>query len=86
MVGKGSLPNAIDAVILCNYLGVGVEEVFGPDAVEQLRHSLKTRHKVATPDEAAQRALDTALNEVRETEQRVRPGPSKGRGRSRKTG
>jgi transcriptional regulator with XRE-family HTH domain len=84
IVGKASIPNAIDALILCDYLGVTVEIVFGDDAVKQMGRAL--RFKAASPNQAAKQALVEALGEARRVRGSAPQAPAKAQGKGRKTG
>lgn len=52
MLGREQVPNAIDAVRLCSYLKVGVEQVFGVDAG-------------LTPGEIDRKTEDRLISEIR---------------------
>jgi hypothetical protein len=84
IVGRGALPNAIDALILCDYLGMSVEAIFGPDAEEELGRPLFRR--AATPDAAAAAARAEALAGHHAARSKGRRGSARARGKGRKTG
>ncbi len=84
MVGREEMPNAVDAIILCDYLGVRVEDVFSEDAEKKLGRPLLKRHKALSPNAAG----EMALAEATETARRLprRNVVKRDRGKDRKTG
>ena len=88
MVGRDRVPNVIDAVIICRYLRIGVESIWGPAADEQLAKAgaplLKV--KAASPDAAAEQALAEAIDEVKQIRASARQDNAKPRGKNRKSG
>jgi hypothetical protein len=86
MMGREDVPNALDAVALCKYLGTTVEEVFGEDASLAMVDRLKSRVKSGSADQAEKQALDEALTEVKRLRESARPASNAGRDKGRKTG
>jgi len=53
IVGRGSIPNAEDAAILCRQLHVAVEDIWGPDAERRFKRIDLERRPPGMPAEAA---------------------------------
>lgn len=70
----GHEPGVLDAIRLCRFLGITVEQMFGADVPK----------KAATPRQAADRALSEALDRVAE-KSGERPAQKQGRGKGRKS-
>lgn len=81
MIGRGAVPNAIDAGKLCRYLGITVEYLF-EDEIRVVNPRLVL--KATTAQKAADKALDEALAEVGRLRGSARQGSTKARGRDRK--
>lgn len=78
------MPNAVDAVILCDYLGVRVEDVFSEDAEKRLGRPLLKRHKALSPNAAGEMAMAEATEAARRLQHRN--AAKRDRGKDRKTG
>ena len=85
IVNRGQVPNVIDALKLCRYLGTTAEELFADEAVTRVKP--RVRVVAATPDLAAEAALARAQQKLAADVERNQEhrSTSKGRGRSRKS-
>lgn len=87
IVREKSVPNAIDAVKICRYVGASVEDIFGEDATKEL-----SQVRPPTPEEAdraARKAWDITANEVRQetdASKAARKESSKAKDKNRKSG
>lgn len=87
IVGRGAVPNVEDAVKLCQYLGLAVEEVWGEQAAERFPQAVKRLGiKAATADLAEAIALESVKAEIVADRGGERRGRPPGRGTTRKKG
>lgn len=84
MVGREEIPNVVDAVILCQRLGVTVESVFGDEA--RLRIKLLNASVKDAADLAEATVLTEAAQELISETSKAHKGKPSGRAKDRKTG
>lgn len=85
IVKDGQCPNAVDALKICWYLGVPVDDIFGDTAEEELAEA-RTEDPVKRPS-ARRQAAEKVLAETIEKRVRTRKGkPNPKRDSGRQTG